>query len=119
MPATALSGRVRRVNPYIWRIGSYWHVLTDPPPNMWLHHSPGSLCYGKCWRCGGGAGVALPCNITDACAMMSALTKVHKRCKPTLLGARWELIQTLRIRRGQLERANPPPESSGDEGKRR
>jgi hypothetical protein len=76
------------------RLGVYWLRLSDPTPG----ERTSAGIWAQCWRCGVRELVTLPADLGDALEGMRQALEAHCQCAPSLLGARWELIVTLRHR---------------------
>jgi hypothetical protein len=82
-----------------WRKGQYWVTLDDPTP---AEARAGNAIWAHCHRCGVRENVLLPADLGDVVTSLVTAIRRHDRCPQTLMGARWELLVTLRMRRHQL-----------------
>jgi len=80
-----------------WRTGLYWLALVDPTPEQQAATRGGAV-WAQCRRCGVLENVLLPADLGDVLSRLRAICSAHERCRQTLLGARWELVVTLRNR---------------------
>jgi hypothetical protein len=85
--------------PPTWRTDLYWIVLVEPTPEEQARRR---ALWAQCRRCGVRENVLLPADLGDVANRLREIAAAHVRCPQTLLGARWELLVTLR-RRGALK----------------
>jgi len=79
-----------------WRTGLYWCRLVDPTHEEQAAQ-PGAM-WSLCRRCGVRENVLLPADLGDVVSRLREIATRHVRCPQTLVGARWELLVTLRLR---------------------